>query len=174
MQLAVLNSCILAYGSFGCFFQFHAISVKLCLDSVLRVPVLHCEASKALGRFATSLIWGTSRIEAKNHRKLRETPLPAAVLCQLRPQYKEDVETVCMCLESVAQSTYAKSSIGIVLAMEEREPNARGLGSLACLPLIADSVRSVIPFGNMLLLIYGECAFQIQILPFGLWRRANE
>lgn len=31
-----------------------------------------------------------------------------------------------MCLESVAQSTYAKSSIGIVLAMEEREENAQG------------------------------------------------
>lgn len=42
------------------------------------------------------------------------------------PQYKEDVEIVHMCLESVAQSTYAKSSIGIVLAMEEREENAQG------------------------------------------------
>lgn len=42
------------------------------------------------------------------------------------PQYKEEVEIVHMCLESVAQSTYAKSSIGIVLAMEEREPNAEG------------------------------------------------
>ena len=31
-----------------------------------------------------------------------------------------------MCLESVARSTYAKSSIGIVLAMEEREEGAAG------------------------------------------------
>ena len=42
------------------------------------------------------------------------------------PQYKEDVETINMCLESVASSTYAKSSIGVVLAMEEREEGAAG------------------------------------------------
>ena len=46
-----------------------------------------------------------------------------------------------MCLESVAQSTYAKSSIGIVLAMEEREENAQGLGSLACLPALIASAQ---------------------------------
>lgn len=44
-----------------------------------------------------------------------------------RPQYKEDVETINMCLESVASSTYAKSSIGVVLAMEEREEGAAGV-----------------------------------------------
>lgn len=42
------------------------------------------------------------------------------------PQYKEDVETIGMCLKSVAQSTYAKASIGVVLAMEEREVGAEG------------------------------------------------
>lgn len=42
------------------------------------------------------------------------------------PQYKEDVETIFMCLESVAQSTYAQKSIGIVLAMEDREEGAAG------------------------------------------------
>ena len=42
------------------------------------------------------------------------------------PQYKEDVETIIMCLDSVAQSSYAKSSIGIVLAMEAREEGAAG------------------------------------------------
>lgn len=31
-----------------------------------------------------------------------------------------------MCLKSVAQSTYAKASIGVVLAMEEREVGAEG------------------------------------------------
>lgn len=44
-----------------------------------------------------------------------------------RPQYKEDVETINMCLESVASSTSAKSSIGVVLAMEEREEGAAGV-----------------------------------------------
>jgi len=40
------------------------------------------------------------------------------------PQYKEEVEVVSMALRSVAQCTFAKSKIGIVLAFEEREAEA--------------------------------------------------
>jgi hypothetical protein len=40
------------------------------------------------------------------------------------PQYKEDVETVSMCLESIAASTVAATSICLVLAMEGRETDA--------------------------------------------------
>lgn len=157
-------------------FQFHVISVVTRLSGVECCTVL---ASKALGRFATSLIWGTlgnfknSKNWGKITGKLRETP-PAET--QLRPQYKEDVEIVHMCLESVAQSTYAKSSIGIVLAMEEREENAEGLGSLACLPALMASAqwfhlktRCCCWF----MVHDGACAFQIQILLFRLWIKST-
>jgi len=40
------------------------------------------------------------------------------------PQYKEEVEVVSMALRSVAQCTFAKSAIGVVLAFEEREVGA--------------------------------------------------
>jgi len=40
------------------------------------------------------------------------------------PQYKEEVEVVSMALRSVAQCGFAKSSIGVVLAFEERETGA--------------------------------------------------
>lgn len=40
------------------------------------------------------------------------------------PQYKEEVDVVSMALRSVAQSGFAKSSIGVVLAFEEREAGA--------------------------------------------------
>jgi len=50
----------------------------------------------------------------------RSPPMHWVVL----PQYLEDVEVVSMALRSIRQSTCASSSIGIVLAMEEREPAA--------------------------------------------------
>jgi len=40
------------------------------------------------------------------------------------PQYKEDIPILSMALQSVANSTIAKSSIGVVLAMEAREADA--------------------------------------------------
>ncbi|CAE7272087.1 MAN1C1 [Symbiodinium natans] len=40
------------------------------------------------------------------------------------PQYKEDIETVALSMKSAASSCYAKSSISILLAMEERETDA--------------------------------------------------
>ena len=162
---------------FSCFcFNFVSISISV----VTRLSGVECctvLASKALGRFATSLIWGTMGKNSKNWGKitgrLRETP-PAET--QLRPQYKEDVEIVHMCLESVAQSTYAKSSIGIVLAMEEREENAKGLGSLACLPALIASAqwfhlktRCCCWF----MVHDGACAFQIQTLLFRLWIKST-
>eukprot|EP00929_Paragymnodinium_shiwhaense_P124435 TRINITY_DN9991_c0_g1_i1.p1 TRINITY_DN9991_c0_g1~~TRINITY_DN9991_c0_g1_i1.p1 ORF type:complete len:919 (+),score=185.41 TRINITY_DN9991_c0_g1_i1:146-2902(+) len=41
------------------------------------------------------------------------------------PQYQEEVEVVASTLKSISQSTLAKDSIGIMLAMEERESAAR-------------------------------------------------
>lgn len=41
------------------------------------------------------------------------------------PNYKEDIPILCTALQSVADSEIAKSSIGIVLAMEAREDDAR-------------------------------------------------
>ena len=159
-------------------FQFHVISVVTRLSGVECCTVL---ASKALGRFATSLIWGTMG-NFKNWGKLRqnhwETPWNSASWAetQLRPQYKEDVEIVHMCLESVAQSTYAKSSIGIVLAMEEREENAQGLGSLACLPALIASAQWFHLKTRCCCWFRvhdGACAFQIQILLFRLWIKST-
>mmetsp|Transcript_8659 Transcript_8659/g.21826 ORF Transcript_8659/g.21826 Transcript_8659/m.21826 type:complete len:795 (-) Transcript_8659:46-2430(-) len=40
------------------------------------------------------------------------------------PQYDEDVEVVIMTLNSIAQGPSASSSIGVVLAMEERDPKS--------------------------------------------------
>ena len=57
-----------------------------------------------------------------------------------RPQYKEDVETINMCLESVASSTYAKSSIGVVLAMEEREEGAAGVAGKGWHAMIVEKI----------------------------------
>mmetsp|Transcript_7971 Transcript_7971/g.18473 ORF Transcript_7971/g.18473 Transcript_7971/m.18473 type:complete len:815 (-) Transcript_7971:105-2549(-) len=42
------------------------------------------------------------------------------------PQYKEDIETVAISLRSAARSSIAKSSITVLLAMEERETGAEG------------------------------------------------
>uniref|UniRef100_A0A7S1M5N3 Glycosyltransferase 2-like domain-containing protein n=1 Tax=Alexandrium catenella TaxID=2925 RepID=A0A7S1M5N3_ALECA len=53
-----------------------------------------------------------------------EEPQPDAIHWVFLPQYKEDVETVAMSLRSIAQSTIAKKSIGIVLGMEQRETEA--------------------------------------------------
>jgi len=54
--------------------------------------------------------------------------LPAgseAVHWVILPQYKEDIEVTSVALRSVACSSIARSSIGIVLAMEEREEGAK-------------------------------------------------
>jgi len=39
----------------------------------------------------------------------------------LLPQYQEDAECVAMALKSISENTYAKTNIGVLLAMEERE-----------------------------------------------------
>jgi len=51
---------------------------------------------------------------------------PSANVLQwvILPQYAEDVEVVAMALRSIAQSTIAASSIGVVLGMEAREGQA--------------------------------------------------
>jgi len=48
------------------------------------------------------------------------------------PQYKEDVETVSMTLSSLRQNKHAKSTMGVVLAMEEREPQAKQKADQLC------------------------------------------
>jgi cellulose synthase/poly-beta-1,6-N-acetylglucosamine synthase-like glycosyltransferase len=43
----------------------------------------------------------------------------------LLPQYKEDMDVVSMALRSIAASSVAKTSIGVVLAMEQREQGSK-------------------------------------------------
>jgi len=59
------------------------------------------------------------------------------------PQYKEDVEVVSMALRSIASSSIAKSSIGIVLALEQRENNVSEKAE-ALKQIFGDQFREVI------------------------------